>query len=209
MFKSEGKSLDKDEKTVRPRDNPVEIRFIWPWGIEVPSRGDHIELASGEGSQISTGILICGQVVWQIRRVCESIKEMLDIDFGSACDDNLEPRSLCGCICQDPQETWATTRVTTLVERVNNKDESVIWVARKGVDEIKEESAVHRIRSEVWVFAKVFCYNGSERGEEYGEFVDESREDVSGLAQIWVVPPAEEGSSKLFSLMKACAERMG
>jgi len=133
---------------------------------------------------------------------------MLDIDFGSARDDNLEPWGLCGCIGQDPQETWAAPMVTTLVKRVNNKDESVIWVARKGADEIKEESAVHRLRSKVWVLAKVFCYNGPERGEEYGEFVDESREDVSGLTQIWVVPPAEEGSSKLFSLMKACTDRM-
>src|SRR5258706_11665234 len=124
-----------------------------------------IELASHEESQISTGILICGQVIWQIRRLGESIKEMLDIGFGSAGDDNLEPRSLCGCIGQDLQETWATLSIATLVKCVNYKDESALRVARKGVDEIKEERASHRLRSEVWVVAKVFCYNGSKRGK--------------------------------------------
>jgi hypothetical protein len=45
----------------------------------------------------------------------ESTKEVLDIDFGSACDDDLQPRSLCGCIDQDLQETWATLSIATLV----------------------------------------------------------------------------------------------
>ena len=134
---------------------------------------------------------------------------MLDIDFGSAGHDNLEPRGLCGCIGQDLQETWATPRVTALVKRVNNKDESVLWLARKGADEIREERAFHRLRSKVRVFAKVFCYDFSEGGEEYGESVDESGEDVSGLAQIRVVSPTEKGASKVVSLMKACADRMG
>src|SRR5258706_6055523 len=134
---------------------------------------------------------------------------MLDIEFGSAGDDNLQPRSLCGCIGQDLQERWATSSIATLVKRVNNKDESALRVARKGADEIKEERAFHRLRSEVWVVAKVFCYNGSKRGKEYGKFVDETRKDVSGLAQIRVVPPAEKGSSKVVSLVKACTDRMG
>ena len=56
---------------------------------------------------------------------------------------------------------------------------------------------------------KVFCYNGSKGGKEYGEFVDESRKDVYGLAQIQVVPPAEIGSSKVVLLVKACTDRMG
>ena len=139
----------------------------------------------------------------------ESVKEFLDIDFGSAGDDNLEPRSLCSCICQIPQEIWATSRIATLIKCVNNKNESVLRVARKGADEIKEERAFHRLRSKVWVVAKVFCYNGSKRGEQYGEFVDESRKEVSGLAQIRVVPPAEEGSSKVVSHVKVFADRMG
>ena len=175
----------------------------------MPDRGHQIELASGESSQISIGILICGKVICQICRLGESIKEMLDIDFGSAGDDNLEPWGLCGCIGQDLQDTWATSGITTLVKCVNDKDESVLRVARKGEDETKEERAFHRLRSKVWVFAKVFCYNGSKRGEEYGEFIDESRKDASGLAQIRVVPPAEKGSSKVLSLMKACTDRMG
>src|SRR5882757_2411940 len=103
---------------------------------------------------------------------------MLDIDFGSAGDDDLQPRSLCGCIGQDPQETWATLSIAALVKCVNDKDKSVFRVARKGADEIKEERAFHRLRSKVWVVAKVFCYNGSKRGKEYGEFVDESGKNV-------------------------------
>ena len=103
---------------------------------------------------------------------------MLDIDFSSTSNDNLEPRSLCGCIGQDPQETWATSIVATLVECVNDKDESAPRVARKGADQIKEERAFHRLRSKVWVVAKAFYYNGSERGEDYCKFVNESRKDV-------------------------------
>ena len=175
----------------------------------MPNRGHQIELASGEGSQISAGILICGQVIWQIGRLGEGIKEMLDIDFGSAGHDNFEPRGLCGCIGQDLQKTRATPRVTTLVKRVNDKDECVLRLARKGADEFKEERAFHRLWSKVRVFAKVFCYNCSEGGEEYGEFVDEGGKDVSGLAQIWVVSPTEKGASKVVSLMKACTDRMG
>src|SRR5258706_16018758 len=134
---------------------------------------------------------------------------MLDIDFGSARDDDLQPRSLCGCIGQDLQETWSTLSIAALVKCVNGKDESVLGVARKGANEIKEERAFHRLWSKVWVVAKVFCYNGSKRGEEYGEFVDESGKYVYRLAQIRVVPPAEKRSSKVVSLVKACTDRMG
>src|SRR5258706_11161654 len=134
---------------------------------------------------------------------------MLDIDFGSAGDDNLEPRSLCSGIGQNLQETWATLRVATLVKCVNDKDESVLWVARKGSDEIKEQGAFHRLRSKVWVIAKVICYNGSKRREEYCEFVNECRKDVHGVAQIRVVPPAEKFTGKVVSLVKVCTNRMG
>ena len=41
-------------------------------------------------------------------------------------------------IIQDLQDTWVTSSVATLVECINNKDESVLQVVRKGVDEIKE-----------------------------------------------------------------------
>ena len=171
--------------------------------------GHQIELASGEGSQIGTGTLIAGQVIWQIRRLGESTKEFLDVDFGSAGDNDLQPRSLCGCIGQELQETCATLSIATLVKCVNNKDESVIRVARKGADAMKEERAFHRLPSKFWVFAKVFCYNGPKWGEVYGEVVDESGEDICGLAQIWVVPPAEKGSGKVVSLVKASTDRVG
>src|SRR5258706_5887237 len=134
---------------------------------------------------------------------------MLDIEFGSAGDDNLQPWSLCGCIGQDLQETCATLSIATLVKCVNNKDESVLRLARKGADGIKEERAFHRLRSEAWVVVEVFCYNGSKGLKEYCEGVDESRKDVYGLVQIRVVPPAEKGSSKVVSLVKACTDRMG
>ncbi len=144
-----------------------------------------------------------------MRRLGESIKEFLDIGFGSAGDDNLQPRGLCSCIGQDLQETCATLSVATLVQCVNNKDESVLRLVREGADEIEEERAFHGLQSEVWVVVKVFCYNGSKGGKEYGEFVDESRKDIDGLAQIRVVPPAEKGSSKVVSLVEACTDRMG
>ena len=133
---------------------------------------------------------------------------MLDIDFGSAGDNNLQPRSLCGCIGQGLQEMWATLSIAALVKCVNNKNESVLRVARKGADEIKEEGAFYRLQGEVWVIAKVFRYNGSKGRKEYGKFVDESRKDIYGLAQIRVVPPAEKGSSKVVPLVKACTDRV-
>src|SRR5258706_3162371 len=182
MFKGKDKSLNEDEKAVCPRDNSIEIQFLGPRGVKMPTQGHQIELASGEGSQVNIGILICGQVIWHIRRLGESIKEVLDIDLGSARDDDLQPWSLCRCIGKDPQETWAALRIATLIKCINNKDESVLRVARKGVDEIKEERAFHRLRSKVWVVAKVFCYNGSKRGKVYGEFVDESGKNIYGLA---------------------------
>src|SRR5258706_9567450 len=147
--KSKDKRLKEDEKTVRSRDNSVEVRFSGPRGAETPFRGHQIELGSSEGLQVSTGILICGQVIWYIRRLGESIKEILDIDFGSAGDDNLQPRSLCGGIGQDLQETWATLSIATLVKCVNDKDERVFRVVRKGADEVKEKRALHRLRSKV------------------------------------------------------------
>ena len=96
--------------------------------------------------------------------------------------------------------------VTTLVECVNYKDESVLWVVRKRADEIKKERTFHRLWGQVWVVTKVPCYNGSKRREDYGKFVDESRKDILGLAQIRVVPPAEKGSSKIVSRVKVCTD---
>ena len=98
--------------------------------------------------------------------------------------------------------------IATLVKGVDDKHESVLRVARKGADEIKEERTFHGVRSKAWVVAKMFRHNGSKRGEEYGEFVDESGKDVYGLVQIRVTPPAEKSTSKAVSLVKARADRM-
>src|SRR5258706_2992674 len=65
---------------------------------------------------------------------------MLDIDFGSACDDDLQPRSLCSCIGQDLQETWATFSIATLIKCVNDKDESFPgWRGREQMKSRKRE----------------------------------------------------------------------
>ena len=135
-----------------------------------------------------------------MRWLGESSKETFDIDFRSARDDDLQPRSLCGCIGQDLQETWARFSVATLVKCVNDKDERVLRLAWKGADKIKEERSFHRLWSKVWVVVKVFCYNGSKGGKDHGEFVDESQEDVDGLAQNGVVPPAEKAPARCLCL---------
>jgi len=99
--------------------------------------------------------------------------------------------------------------VATLVKCVNDKDECVLRGVRKSAEEVKKKRALHQLWSKVWVVAKVFCYNGSKRGEDYGEFVDESWEDVYWFAQFPVVPLAEKGSDKAVSLVKVCTDRMG
>ena len=63
MFKGKHKSLDEDEETVRPKNDSVEIWFSRPQGLEMPNCSHQTELDSGEGLQISTGILISDQVI--------------------------------------------------------------------------------------------------------------------------------------------------
>ena len=84
----------------------------------------------------------------------------------------------------------------------------MLWLARKGGDEIKEESVLHRLWRQVWVFAKTLCYYASKKGEDPSKFVDESWEDISGFAQIWIIPPAEKGASKLLAIVKPSTDRM-
>ena len=76
---------------------------------------------------------------------------------------------------------WVTLSITTLIKCINDKDKSVLRVVRKGADEINKERAFHQLWSKVWVILKVSCYNHSKRGEEYGEFMDESGKDGGGL----------------------------
>ena len=68
---------------------------------------------------------------------------MFDIDFRSTGDDDFEPRRMCGRFGQNLQEDRSTLVVSTLVEGVNDKDESMFWVARKFADEVKEERVLH------------------------------------------------------------------
>ena len=134
---------------------------------------------------------------------------MLDVNFGSAGDDNLEPRDLRSSIGQELQDTRTTSSISTLIKCINNKNESVIRVVREVAEKVKEKRAIHRLWSEVRVVTQTLCYKCSKRGDDHGEFVDESRKDVDGFAQIRVVSPAEKGSSKVVSLMKLFANRMG
>src|SRR5258706_3423923 len=136
------------------------------------------------------------------------IKEILDIRFRSTGDDNSQPLSLCGGIGQDPQEGWTTFIVTTFVERVNYKDEGTFWATREFADEVKEDRGFHRIWGQVWVFSKAFCHNASKGREDDGEFIDESRKDIFGFAQVRVIPPAEEGPSKVVLIVKFVTDRM-
>ena len=113
-----------------------------------------------------------------------------------------------GGVGQSPQDVWTALRVTTLIKRVDDEDESTFRGARKFADELKEESMLHRSRSQVWVVTKAFCNEAAKGGEYDREFVDESRQDVSGLTQTPVVPPAEKCASKVISFVKDGSNRM-
>src|SRR5258706_15411312 len=143
-----------------------------------------------------------------MRRLGESMEETLNIGFGSACDDYFEPRSMYGRVGQNLQEGWATLIISTFIECVNDEDQSMFWLAREVANKAKEETAFHRLWAEVWIVTKTIYHDGSKGGKHPGEFIDEGWKDISVLAQIRVIPPAEERSSKLLLIMKACADRM-
>ena len=126
----------------------------------------------------------------------------MDIDFGSTSDDYPEPWSMSSGVGESPQDIWTALRAATLIKCVDNKDESTFGGARKFPDELKEERVVHRPRRQVWIVTKALCYNAPKWGERSCELVDESRQDISGLAQTAVIPPAEKGTSKVISLVK-------
>ena len=64
------------------------------------------------------------------------------------------------------------------------------------------------LRRRVRIITKTFCDNTSKRGKDYREFVDESQEDISGLAQIWVIPSAKKRAGQLLLLVQGCTDRM-
>ena len=127
----------------------------------------------------------------------------MDIDFRSTSDDNLEPSSMRGGVGQSPQDPWTTESVAALINCVDDKYESTFRGTRKFADELKEERVVHRPWRQVWVVTKVFCHQASKWGEDYREFVNESRKDICGLAQIPVIPSAEKSAGKVVFLVKA------
>ena len=72
----------------------------------------------------------------------ERVKETVDIDFGSTSNDNLEPRGTRGGVGQSPQDAWTSESVATLINCVDDKDESTFGRARKFADELKEKKSV-------------------------------------------------------------------
>ena len=78
-----------------------------------------------------------------MRQLSGTIKESLDIDFLSTGDNNLEPRSVCGRVCQCLQDACTTLNAATFIKSVNDKYESLYWEARKFADEVKEEGGSH------------------------------------------------------------------
>jgi hypothetical protein len=50
----------------------------------------------------------------------------------------------------------------------------------------------------------VFRHNASKKGESHCEFVDQSRQDIGGVIQIWVISPAEKHSGELLLIMESC-----
>ena len=72
----------------------------------------------------------------------------------------------------------------------------MFWKWMQRGDEIKKEIVLHRLWCQVWVSTKPLCYNTSKWGYS-GEFVDESRKAISGLAQNRVIPLADIGSRQL------------
>ena len=77
------------------------------------------------------------------RPVMRGIEKTFDVGFGSTGDDNFEPRSNSGRFGQSLQDDWSTLIVSTLVKSVDDKNESMVWVARKCVNEVKEERVLH------------------------------------------------------------------
>jgi hypothetical protein len=51
------------------------------------------------------------------------------------------------------------------------------------------------------VIAKAFRDEASEGGKEYGEFVNKSWQDISGLAQFPVIPATEKRAGKMIPLV--------
>ena len=52
------------------------------------------------------------------------------------------------------------------------------------------------------------CHHASKRGEDSGQCINECRNDICELAQMRIIPPAEEGSSEVLPVMKDFTDRM-
>ena len=128
--------------------------------------------------------------------------------FRSTSNNNFEPRGMSGRVFQNFQEDWTLFIVTTFVECVNDKYESVFWVAREVAKEVKEEGVLHRLRRLIWVSPKTVCHDASKGGQDFGKSGDESRKDVSEIARIRVVPLAKKRSSEALIIVKLFTDRM-
>ena len=130
----------------------------------------------------------------------ESVKEAPNIAFRSTSDNNFEPPSMRSGVGQALQDFVATESIATFINCIDDEDKSMIGVARKFADELKEERILHRPWCQVRVIIKALCHDVPKGRKAYREFVDERRQDISGLAQTFVIPPAEKGTGKVFSL---------
>jgi len=123
---------------------------------------------------------------------------MLDIIFGSAGDDDLSTEHVLR-VGQNFQEYWTAPVIATFVECINDKDESVRWVARKVVDEVKEERVVHRLGCQIWVGAKMVCDNAPKRGKTPAILLMRS-EGYSWARLNWVIPLTEKDPARSIRL---------
>ena len=127
----------------------------------------------------------------------------MNIGFGPTSDDDFEPRSMRGGVGQSPQNPWTSAIVTALISCIDDKDESALGGARKFADELMEEGVVHGPWRQVWVVAKMCCDDAPKRWEGSSEFVDESWQDISRLAQTRIIPLAEKCAGEVFSLVQS------
>ena len=76
---------------------------------------------------------------------------MMDIDFGSTSNNDLEPWNMRRSEGESPQDCWTSESVTTLINCVDDKDKSTFGRAREFADEPKEKEWLDRPWDQVWI----------------------------------------------------------
>ena len=78
----------------------------------------------------------------------------------------LSHRNRCNHIGQDFQDTWTTLSFTTIVKRVNDKDETGLG-GKERADGMKEESVFQRMRFQIRVVEKTVFHSTPKRGGRF------------------------------------------